>query len=46
MALPLTISQFIKANQDESASGRFSSVMADIALACRMTASKLRYGNF
>ena len=46
MALPLTISQFIRKNQNESASGTFSSVMADIALACRMTASKLRYGNF
>ena len=46
MALPLTISQFIRKNQSESASGTFSSVMADIALACRMTASKLRYGNF
>jgi len=46
MSLPLTISQFIRENQSETASGTFSSVMADIALACRMTASKLRYGNF
>lgn len=46
MSLPLTIAQFIRKNQDESASGIFSSVITDIALACRMTATKLRNGNF
>jgi fructose-1,6-bisphosphatase I len=45
MNLPLTLHQYILANQTQQASGTFTSIMADIALACRMTASKLRYGN-
>lgn len=46
MKIPLTLSQFILNNETPDASGRFTSIMADIALGCRMTASKLRYGNF
>lgn len=45
MKLPLTLHQYILQNQTQAASGTFTSIMADIALACRMTASKLRYGN-
>jgi fructose-1,6-bisphosphatase I len=46
MALPLTLTHFIIKNQTAQASGTFTSIMEDVALACRMTASKLRYGNF
>jgi fructose-1,6-bisphosphatase I len=45
MKLPLTLHQYILQNQTEHASGTFTSIMADIALACRMTAAKLRSGN-
>jgi fructose-1,6-bisphosphatase I len=46
MKIPLTLYQFILKNQSSNASGTFTSVISDIALACRMTASKLRHGNF
>ncbi len=45
MKLPLTLRQFITANQSDQASGTFSSIMDDIALSCRMVAKKLRYGH-
>ncbi len=46
MKIPLTLSQFILRNETVNASGKFTSILEDIALGCRMTASKLRYGNF
>lgn len=44
--LPLTLDQYIRKNQSPTASGTFTSVMADVALACRMTAAMLRAGNY
>lgn len=46
MHLPQTLYQFIRKNQSDRASGTFTSVMSDVALACRMTASMLRAGNY
>lgn len=46
MNLPQTLYQFIQKNQDPNASGTFTSVMNDVALACRMTAAMLRAGNY
>lgn len=46
MKLPQTLYQFIQKNQDSQASGTFTSVMGDVALACRMTAAMLRAGNY
>lgn len=46
MNLPLTLDQYIRKNQSKNASGTFTSVMADVALACRMTAAMLRAGNY
>lgn len=46
MKIPLTLSQFILRSETKEASGKFTSILEDIALGCRMTASKLRYGNF
>lgn len=46
MNLPLTLDQYIRKNQSANASGTFTSVMADVALACRMTAAMLRAGNY
>lgn len=45
MKIALTLEQFIHTNQDPGASGRFSSIMSDVGLACRMTAALLRKGN-
>lgn len=45
MKLPLTMHQFIQKEQTENTSGIFSSVMEDVALGCRMVATKLRYGH-
>jgi fructose-1,6-bisphosphatase len=41
----LTLEQFIMRNQKEGSSGKFTSVVTDIGLACRMVAALLRYGN-
>lgn len=46
MQLPQTLYQFIQKNQHPGASGTFTSVMGDVALACRMTAAMLRAGNY
>lgn len=46
MNLPQTLDQYIRKNQSPTASGTFTSVMADVALACRMTAAMLRAGNY
>jgi fructose-1,6-bisphosphatase len=46
MNIPLTLEQFILKNQTTQASGTFTSVMTDVALACRITAAKIRNGNF
>jgi fructose-1,6-bisphosphatase I len=46
MHLPKTLFQFIRENETQNASGTFTSVMSDVALACRMTAAMLRAGNY
>jgi fructose-1,6-bisphosphatase len=45
MKQALTLEQYIMRNQREENSGKFTSVITDIGLACRMTAALLRYGN-
>lgn len=45
MKQALTLEQFIMRNQKEGSSGKFTSVVTDIGLACRMIAALLRYGN-
>ena len=46
MSMLLTLSQYILRGQTIDASGSFTSIMEDMALGCRITASKLRYGTF
>ena len=46
MEIPLTLNQFVQKNQPPQTSGAFTSIIEDVALGCRMTASELRYGTF
>ena len=46
MGMLLTLGQYILRGQTTGASGAFTSIMEDMALGCRITASKLRYGTF
>ncbi len=46
MKLDLTIDQYIRHKQTSDASGKFTSIMTDVTLTCRMIASLLRSGSF
>lgn len=45
MKIPLTIEQYILREQSPNATGKFTSIMTDVSLACRMIGALLRHGN-